>query len=99
MASHSQVVAAKSTHTNSLSTNSFSFALQNVIDHIPQRVMPRPASPVLELASHVAHDDVHSDEVEQLHLKLWEVVENPKVSDVSVALSSQVDVGYSSRAR
>ena len=74
-----------------MSSNSFSFALHNVIDHIPQGEMPRPASPVLEVVSLVAHDGVHSEEVEQIHLKSQEVVENPKVSDATVGLSDVVE--------
>lgn len=49
---------------NDDSANSFSFALQNVTDEIPQGRLPQAVSPVLEL-SEVAHDDVHSHRVEQ----------------------------------
>lgn len=78
-----------------LSYNSFSFALHNVIDHIPQGEMPRPGSPVLDFVSSLAHDDVHSDEVEQLHLIPREVVENTKVSYATVALSDVVEQEHS----
>ncbi|KEH30477.1 hypothetical protein MtrunA17_Chr4g0036361 [Medicago truncatula] len=49
---------------NDVSANSFSFALHNVMDEIPQGRLPQAVSPVLEL-SEVAHDDVHSHRVEQ----------------------------------
>jgi len=39
--------------------------------------LPRPASPMLDVVSPV---------VEQFHVKSREVVENPKVSDATVAL-------------
>lgn len=78
-----------------LSYNSFSFALYNVIDHIPQGELPRPGSPVLGVVSSLAHDDMHSDEVEQLHLIPREVIENTKVSYATVALSDVVEQEHS----
>ena len=74
-----------------LPSNSFSFALHNFIDHIPQRELFRLDSPVLDVVSLVVHDDVHSEKVEQLHLISREVVQNPKVSDVTTALSDVVE--------
>lgn len=41
--------------------------MQNVSDAIQQGLFPQPASPVLELATVVAHNDVHSLGVEQTH--------------------------------
>jgi len=48
-----------------VSTNSFSFALQNVTDEIPRGRLPGPDIPVLELVSDGVHDDVHSRDVVQ----------------------------------
>jgi len=51
--------------TNSVAAKSFSFALHNVSDEIPQGRLPITDHPILELASNIAHDDVHSSEMEQ----------------------------------
>ena len=49
-------------HDN-IAANSFSFSLQNVMDDIPQRRLPGPDIPVLELVSDGEHDDMHSRDV------------------------------------
>lgn len=54
------------------------------------RGLPHPTIPVLNLVSQVAHDDVHSNVVEQEHPELQEMVEISKISDATVALSSQL---------
>ena len=51
----------------SLSSTSFSFPLHNVVNSISSGKFPQ-ATPVLEIVSPVAHDDVHSDRVERSHL-------------------------------
>lgn len=48
-----------------VSTNSFNLALQYVIDEIPNGRLPQLTSPVLDLVTAVAYDDVHSNVVEQ----------------------------------
>jgi len=50
-----------------VSDNTFSFTLQNVSYAIPHGLLPQPTSSMLELASVVEHDDVHSLGVEQTH--------------------------------
>ena len=50
---------------DSIATNSFSFALQNVTDEIPQGRLTIPDIPVLELVTDDEHDDVHSRDVVQ----------------------------------
>jgi hypothetical protein len=42
-----------------MAAKSFSLALQNVTDEIPQGVLPHSDMPVLELVTVDAHDDVH----------------------------------------
>lgn len=51
---HSNVAPSKD-----MTANSFSFALQNVTDEIPQGVLPHSDMHVLELVTVKAHDDVH----------------------------------------
>jgi hypothetical protein len=51
---HSNVAPPKD-----MAGNSSSFALQNVMDEIPQGVLPHSDMPVLELVTVDAHDDVH----------------------------------------
>jgi len=46
-----------------IADNTFSFPLQNVVDHVPQRTLPQVTEPVLTLAMNVAQDDVVGDEV------------------------------------
>jgi hypothetical protein len=60
----------------SLSSNTFSFPLHNVVDIISPEELPHTMS-VLEAVSPVAHVDVHSEREEQLHLTSREVLENP----------------------
>ena len=52
--------------------------------------------PVLEVVSHVAHVDVHSERAEQLHLTSREMLENPMMDDVSGLISHEVDRNHSS---
>ena len=78
-----------------LSSNSFSFALHNVIDHVPQGDLPHLSRPVLEFVSPVAHIDVHFEEEEQLQMEPQEVVENPNVSDATTDLSDVVEQEHS----
>ena len=52
-------------HDDSIATNSFSFALQNVTDDIPQGRLPGPVIPMLELVTDGENDDVHSRDVAQ----------------------------------
>jgi len=49
-----------------LSSSSFSFALNNVTDSVPQGVLPIPSIPVLDLVTVDEHDVVHSYEDEGL---------------------------------
>jgi len=49
--------------TSSVTANSFSFALHNVTDEVPQGRLSITVRPILELASHEAHDDVQPREV------------------------------------
>ena len=49
--------------SSSLLSNSFSFLLHNVFDRISPEELPR-VTPVLEVVSPVAHDDVHSERAE-----------------------------------
>jgi hypothetical protein len=51
--------------TTSVAAKTFSFALDNVSDEIPQGRFPLADRPILELAFNVAHDDVQPHEVEQ----------------------------------
>ena len=73
-----------------LSSNSFSFPLQNVFDRISAEKLPDTV-PVLELVSPVEHVGVHSERVVQSHLTSWEVLENPTMDDVTVTLSDDVE--------
>jgi len=43
--------------------NKFSFPLQNIADHVPQRTLPQVAGPVLTLGTNVTQDGVVGDEV------------------------------------
>ena len=51
--------------TNTAADKSLSFVLQNVLDKLPQGRLTSSDRPLLELASNVAHNDVHSCEMEQ----------------------------------
>jgi len=78
----------------SLSSNSFSFPLHNVFDIISPEKLPC-VTPVLEVVSPVAHDDVHSEKAERLHQTLREELENFAVDDVTVTLSDDVEHNHS----
>ena len=75
----------------SFSSNSFSFPLHNAFDRISPDELPH-SSPVLDVVSQVAHDDMHSKEVERLHQ-----MENPAVDDVTATLPD--DQHYHSNSR
>lgn len=57
--------------------SSFSFALQDFSDVIPQGVLPHSNIPVLELASDVAHNDSQNFEEERI-LQETRTVDVPK---------------------
>jgi hypothetical protein len=78
----------------SLSSNSFSFPLHNVFDRISPEELPH-VSLVLEVVSHVAHDDVHSVRGERLHQTSREDLENPTEDDVTVSLSDDLEHNHS----
>jgi hypothetical protein len=78
----------------SLSSNYFSFSLHNVFDRISPEELPR-LMPVLEVVSHVAHDDVHSEREERLHQTSQDELENPTVDDGAVMLSDDMEHNHS----
>jgi hypothetical protein len=78
----------------SLSSNSFSFPLHNVFDHIYLGELCH-SSLVLEVASPIAKNDVHIEEMERLHQTSWEVVENTTVYDATATLSDDVEHDHS----
>ncbi|RHN77276.1 hypothetical protein MtrunA17_Chr1g0153031 [Medicago truncatula] len=69
-------------------------ALQNISDAIQQGLLPQPASPVLELSTVVAHDDVHSLRVEQTHPddQDMSVPTSPAAADPVPSIVEHVDV-------
>jgi hypothetical protein len=70
--------------TKDMAANSFSFALQNVTDKIPQGVLPHSDMPVLELVTVEAHDDVHLCEVEGTIL----VITNSNITQVLIIFAT-----------
>jgi hypothetical protein len=66
--------AAQPVPNKDVAASSFTFALQNVSDVIPPRVLPHSDIPVLELASKVAHDDVQIFEEDRNHQETRNVV-------------------------
>jgi len=69
-----QIISHSATHITDVVANSFSFALDNVPNEIPQGTLPQPYITVLELVYEVEHDDVHSDGVELMLHKSQEGV-------------------------
>ena len=63
-----EIVSSAAPTTKDVSTNSFRFVLENVSDAIPQGRLPQPDLPVLEFATDVEHDDVHSLGLKKTHL-------------------------------
>jgi len=53
-----------------LSANTFSFALKNDTDEIPQGELPRPVIPVLDLVTDEDYDDVHTFEEERIDVEV-----------------------------
>jgi len=78
----------------SLSSTSFSFPLHNVFDSVSSEELPL-ATPVFEIVSTVAHDEVHSERVEQSHPTSREELENPVVDDVTATFSDDVEHNHS----
>lgn len=81
----SEIVATQ----QDISPNTFSFALQNVTDEIPQGEMPRPVIPVMDLVTDKEHDDVHTFEKERIDV---EVPKGPVNSSLRVYNVEHVDV-------
>jgi hypothetical protein len=75
---------------SNISSNSFSFPLQNVFGHISVDELPFPR-PVLEVVSPVAHVDVQPVEVVRSHQTSREVLENPAVNDATDSLLDGVE--------
>jgi len=65
-----------------------------VFDNISNEELPQ-ATPVFEIVSLVAHDDVHPERVEQMHLTSREELENPAVDDVTATLTNDVEHNHS----
>jgi len=80
--------------SSSLSSNSFSFPLHNVFDHISPDEFPH-SSPVFEVVYLEAHNDVHYEKAEQLHQTLREELKNPTANDIIVTLSDDVEHNHS----
>jgi hypothetical protein len=53
-----------------ISANTFSFALQNVTDEIPQGELPRPIIPMLDLVTDKEHNDMHTFEDEIIDVEV-----------------------------
>jgi len=53
-----------------VSTDTFSFALKNVTNSIPQGALPSPAILVLDLVTDKKHDDMHIFEEERLDIEV-----------------------------
>ena len=81
-----------------ISSNSFSFPLQNGFDCISydELALPRP---VLEVIYLIAHDDVQPVEVRRSHQTSREVLENPSVTDVEFQDHSENFIDRDSDAR
>jgi len=74
-----------------VTTNSFSFALQNVTDEVPQRVLVPVDVLVLELVTDEAHDDVQLGVVDRVILDS-DVTRSPVASSLSPHLVEHIDV-------
>lgn len=81
----SEIVATQ----QDISANTFSFALENVTDEIPQVEMPRPVIPVMDLVTDKEHDDVHTFEKERIDV---DVPKGPVNSSLRVYNVEHVDV-------
>ena len=78
----------------SLSSTSFSFPLHNVFDIISSEELPL-ATPMFEIVSPVAHDEMHSKRVKEPHPTSREELKNPVVDDVTTTLSDDVEYNHS----
>ena len=78
----------------SLLSTSFSFPLHNVFDNISSEKLPL-ATPVFEIVSPVAHDEVHYMRMEQSHPTSREELQSPVVDDVTATLSDDVEHNHS----
>jgi len=74
-----------------VAANSFSFALQNVTDEVPQRVLPQVDEPILTLVTNEAHDDVLSVEVE-ITLSVSDDIRSPVAYVLPLIFGELVDV-------
>jgi hypothetical protein len=74
-----------------IASNSFSFSLHNVFDRIPTDELPLTNTVLEEVVSLVAHDDVQPVEVGRSYQTSREVLENPKMTDVTNPLLDSVD--------
>jgi len=74
-----------------IAANTFSFALQNVADENPQRVLPRVDEPILTLVTNEVHDDVISHEGDRMLLGV-DVTRSPVSFASPLSLVEHVDV-------